>query len=151
GLLARREWPVREANESGVTCVSLSSAHWLSASHAVVLNLHENALRSMERSPVSLSDRQKIFQDTGLILGAVERQQLEFELVWLWQRLWQELRLNYSGTDFQGKVLTPSRMWMWAAFINEQFVKDPQAPAPTRWDEIQHLPLNNWIKQGFAN
>src|SRR5262249_7335782 len=68
-----------------------------------------------------------------------ERQQLEFELIWFWQRPWTELRLTFAAHDFQGQVLTPSRLWMWSAFVNGQFEKRPEAPMKTRWDEIQYL------------
>jgi RecB family exonuclease len=140
GLLARREETLSKGTEGGVWCVSLSSAHWLPVTHGLFLNLNEGALRSVERSPVSVSDAQMVLQDTGFALGSSERQQLEFELIWFWQRPWQQLRLTFSAHDFQGAVLTPSRLWMWSAFANDQFKKHPEAPRTTRWDEIQRGP-----------
>jgi RecB family exonuclease len=141
GLLARREETLEKGIEGGVWCLSLSSAHWLPVTHGVLLNLNEAALRSVERSPVSPSDAQMVLQDTGFALGSTERQQLEFELIWFLQRPWQELRLTFAAHDFQGAVLTPSRLWMWSAFTNGQFKKRAEAPLSTRWDERQRVPV----------
>jgi len=139
GLLARREETLERAAAGGVWCVSISSAHWMPATHGIILNMNEAALRSLERSPVSAGEAAKILQDTGFALGPVEHQQLEFELLWFWQRPWRELRLTFAGHDFQGQVLTPSRLWMWSALANGQFKKDPEAPKATRWDELQRV------------
>jgi ATP-dependent helicase/nuclease subunit B len=141
GLLARREITLAPADDEGVWCVSLSSADWLDVSHAVFLNLSEGALRSLETSPVSASEAQKIFTDTGFALGSSDRQELEFELLWFLNRQWSELQLDFSGTDFQGAVQTPSRMWMWAGLTNDKMKRDPQMPKITRWDEIQAQPF----------
>ncbi len=146
GLLARREVTLRPADESGVWCVSLSSAHWLPLTHAVFMNLNEGSLRSVERSPVSPMDAQKILQDTGFALGPADNLQMEFELIWFLQKPWRDLRLTFASSDFQGNVLTPSRLWLWAGFLNGQFKKDPESPEPSRWDEIQHLPMAEWFK-----
>lgn len=149
GLLARREETLARAPEGGVWCVSLSSAHWLPVTHAIFLNLNESALRSVERSPVSPADAQMVLQDTGFALGSNERQQLEFELIWFLQRPWRELRLTFSAHDFQGAVLTPSRLWMWSAFANGKFKKQAEAPLVTRWDEIQRRPLSEDAPEGL--
>ncbi|MGE3683832.1 MAG: PD-(D/E)XK nuclease family protein [Bdellovibrionales bacterium] len=136
GLLARRELPLKE-DPSGIWCVSLSSADWLPASHGVLLNLAEGALRHMETSPVSASEGQKIFDDTGFAIGTADRQELEFEALWLFQQSWEQLRVTFAGTDFTGRVLTPSRLWMWAGFVNGQLKHQAEGPGSTRWDEIQ--------------
>jgi RecB family exonuclease len=141
GLLARREMTVQPANEQGVWCISLSSANWLDVSHCVTMNMSEGALRRVETSQVGASEAQKIFVDTGFALGDPDRQELEFELLWLLRRPWRELHLTFAGTDFAGNVLTPSRLWMWAGFVNDKWKKDPQIPLVTRWDEIQRQPL----------
>lgn len=137
GLLARRECTLQSADESGVWCVSLTSADWLPVERAIFLNLNEGALRSIENSPVSSAEGQRIFTDTGYALGTTDRQELEFEFLWFLKKNWQELRLCFSATDFQGKVLTPSKLWMWAGFISEQLKHHPEAPRLTRWDELQ--------------
>lgn len=137
GLLARREIHVKPADESGIWCVSLSSADWLPVSHGVFLNLSEGALRSLENSPVSAGEAQKIFTDTGYAVGTNDRQENEFELLWFLKREWDELRLCFAGTDFEGRVLTPSKLWMWAAFTNDDLKHQPEVPQSTRWDEIQ--------------
>lgn len=149
GLLARREVTLKPADESGIWCVSLSSAHWLPLTHAVFLNLNEASLRSVERSPVSPIDASKILHDTGFALGPSDNQQMEFELIWFLQKPWQKLRLSFASSDFQGNVLTPSRLWLWAGFLNGQFKKDPESPEISRWDEIQHLPMPEWF--GFRS
>lgn len=146
GLLARREVTLKPANENGIWCVSLSSAHWLPLSHAVFMNLHEGAMRSVERSPVSPLDAIRIFQDTGFALGSTDNQQMEFELIWFMQRDWRELRLTFAASDFQGGVLTPSRLWLWTAILNGQFTKEAAVPRPTRWDEIQRLKVDSWLE-----
>ncbi len=146
GLLARREVSLKAANEKGVWCISLSSAHWLPLTHAVFMNLNEGSMRNVERSPVSPLDAGRILQDTGFALGSNDNQQMEFELIWFLQREWSELRLTFAASDFQGGVLTPSRLWLWAAILNDQFKKEPEAPRSTRWDEIQHLRLKNWME-----
>lgn len=145
GLLARREVALKPANENGVWCVSLSSAHWLPLSHGILMNLNESAMRSVERSPVSPLDAIRIFQDTGFALGSSDNQQMEFELIWFLQREWRALRLTFAASDFQGGVLTPSRLWLWSAIINGQFKKTPEAPRATRWDEVQRLQLDSWL------
>lgn len=142
GLLARREVLLKPADEGGLWCVSLNSADWLPVTHGVFLNLSEGALRSLENSPVSPSESQKIFTDCGYALGTNDHQENEFELLWFLKREWQELRLCFAATDFTGKVLTPSKLWMWAAFTNEQLKTEAEAPRLTRWDEIQRLPLD---------
>ncbi len=139
GLVARREIVLQPAALSGVSCVSLTSADWLPVTHGIFLNLCEDALRRLEHSPVSVGEAQKIFTDTGYAIGTSDRQELEFELLWFLNRPWQNLHLCYSATDFQGGVLTPSRLWMWAAFANNQLRRDSQIPRSTRWDEIQSL------------
>jgi len=144
GLLARREITLQPAQEQGIWCVSLSSADWLEIQHAVFLNLSEGALRDQITSPVSASEVQKIFTDTGFALGSTDRQELEFELLWFLTRQWTELQLNFSASDFQGSVQTPSRMWLWASLMNERLRKDPQMPGTTRWDEVQNQPLDAW-------
>lgn len=146
GLLARREVNLKPADETGIWCVSLSSAHWLPLKHAIFMNLNESSLRSVERSPVSPADAQRILSDTGFGLGPSDNQQMEFELIWFWQRPWTELRLTFASSDFQGNVLTPSRLWLWAGFLNDQFKKEPEAPGATRWDEIQRLAQTEWFR-----
>lgn len=141
GVLARRELNLRPANENGIWCVSLSSADWLPVTHGIFLNLSEGALRSLENSPVSAGEAQKIFTDTGYAVGTNDHQENEFELLWFLRRQWTELRLCFAGTDFEGRVLTPSKLWMWAAFTNEQLKHQPEAPAVTRWDELQRQDL----------
>ncbi len=42
-----------------------------------------------------------------------------------------------SATDFQGSVLTPSKLWLWASFNSGQLKKEAEAPRTTRWDELQ--------------
>lgn len=146
GLLARRELKIQEGAVDGVACVSLASTGWQPATHAVFLNLSEGALRAVENSPVSAREVQKILQDTGYSLGATDRQELEFEFLWFLQRDWKELCLNFSVADFSGQVLTPSRFWVWAGFINGELKHKPDAPLATRWDEIQHLDWTEWSK-----
>jgi ATP-dependent helicase/nuclease subunit B len=141
GLLARRELNLRPADESGIWCVSLSSADWLPVTHGVFLNLSEGALRRLENSPVSAGEAQKIFTDTGYAVGTADHQENEFELLWFLKREWRELHLGFAGTDFEGRVLTPSKLWMWAAFTNNQLKHQPEAPHATRWDELQRQPL----------
>ena len=109
--------------------------------HGIFLNLAEGALRSFENMPVSAGEGQKIFTDTGWAVGTNDRQEHEFELLWFLNREWSELRLTFAASDFEGRVLTPSRLWMWAAFNNDQLRDEAQAPRPTRWDQIQHGPL----------
>ncbi|NJL25495.1 MAG: hypothetical protein HC902_10195 [Calothrix sp. SM1_5_4] len=142
GLVARRELTLRAPDETGVWCVSLSSADWLPATHAIFVNLCESALRSVENSPVSSSEGQKIFADTGYAVGTTDRQEHEFEFLWFLNREWTELRLNFAATDFQGRVLTPSRLWMWAGFTSGQLKLRPESPRFTRWDEIQKQPVD---------
>jgi RecB family exonuclease len=141
GLLARREIALRPADERGIWCVSLSSANWLDCTHGVILNVSEGALRQVETSQVTASEARQIFTDTGFALGSPDRQELEFEFLWLLQRDWRELFLSFAGTDFGGNVMTASRLWMWSGFINDQFKKDAQAPGLTRWDELQRQTL----------
>lgn len=142
GLLARREMNLSAAEENGIWCVSLSSTDWLDLSHGVFLNLCEGSLRRIENSQVGVGEAQKIFTDTGFALGATDRQELEFEFLWFLSRTWSEVQLNFAGTDFQGGVLTPSRLWMWVGFANEKLKKDPESPRTTRWDEIQRQPVD---------
>lgn len=141
GILARREIQLEGGNNGGIWCVSLSSADWLPVTHAIFLNLNEGALRSQEPSPISAGEAQKIFTDTGYAVGTNDRQELEFEFLWFLQKKWSALRLCFSATDFQGTVLTPSKLWMWAGFVSGQLKKEAEAPRRTRWDEIQALPL----------
>lgn len=142
GILARREVVLEPGDESGIWCVSLSSADWLPATHALFLNLNESALRSLEQSPVGAGEAQRIFADTGYAVGTNDRQEREFEFLWFLRRPWKDLRLCFSGTDFQGRVLTPSRLWMWAGFLSGQLKDKPEAPLTTRWDELQRLPVS---------
>lgn len=139
GITARREVSLAPADENGIWCVSLSSADWLPVTHGIFLNLNEGSLRSLMPSPVSASEAQKIFADTGYAVGAVDRQEHEFEFLWFLQKDWQRLRLGFSGTDFQGGVLTPSRLWIWAGILAGQFRREAEAPARTRWDELQRV------------
>ena len=141
GIAARREVTLRAADEKGVTCVSLTSADWLPSTHGIFLNLCEESLRRLENSPVSPSQAQKIFADTGFAVGSADRQELEFELLWFLNRKWTNLHLCFAGTNFQGNVLTPSRLWMWAAFANDQLRREPQSPLSCRWDHIQSAGL----------
>lgn len=142
GILARRELNLRPADEGGIWCVSLSSADWLPATHGVFLNLCEGALRSLEDSPVGDGEARQVLADTGYAVGTCDHQENEFALLWFLNRDWTDLRLCFAGTDFAGKVLTPSKLWMWAAFSNEKLKHQAEAPLPTRWDEIQRLPLS---------
>lgn len=146
GIAARRELSLRPSHESGIWCVSISSADWLPATHGILLNISEMALRSFEISPVSASEAQKVFTDTGYAVSSSDHQEREFELLWFLNREWSELRLCFSQTDFGGRVLTPSKMWMWAAFTNESLKREAETPQTTRWDEIQRQPLANLAK-----
>ncbi len=141
GIFARREINLEPANENGIWCISLTSADWLPVTHAVFMNLNEGALRSFMNSPVSAGEAQKIFTDTGFAVGTTDRQELEFEFLWFLQKRWTSLRLCFSTTDFQGAVLTPSKLWMWSGFVSGQLKKDPEAPRLTRWDEMQIKPV----------
>lgn len=143
GLLSRREVTLSGADALGIWCVSLSSADWLDVTHGIFLNLSEGALRRLESSPVSATDVQKIFTDTGYAVGTTDHQEHEFELLWFLNRNWIELRLCFAGTDFEGRVLTPSKLWMWAAFTNEKLKHHAEAPLKTRFDEIQAEPLHS--------
>jgi RecB family exonuclease len=146
GILARRETTLLAGDETGIWCVALSSSDWIPATHGVFLNLSEGALRQLDTSPVSAGEAQKIFADTGYAVGTNDHQELEFELLWFLNREWSELRLSFAGTDFAGRVLTPSKLWMWAAFSNDKLLEKPVAPMATRWDEIQRLPLAELAK-----
>ncbi len=142
GLFARRELSLIGADAGGVWCVSLSSADWLDISHAVFLNLSEGGLRRIEPSPVSASEAQKIFTDTGYALGMTDLMEREFEFLWFLKREWLALKLNFAATDFSGEVQTPSRFWMWAGFANDCLKTRAELPGHTRWHEIQKLPLS---------
>lgn len=151
GVLARREIGLQPADETGIWCVSLSSADWLPATHGIFLNLNEGSLRSVENSPVSHTEGQRIFTDTGFAVGTTDRQELEFELLWFLQKKWEALRLCFSATDFQGAVLTPSRLWMWAGFVSDQLKLEPESPRVTLWDELQLKPLEELCaRRGFT-
>lgn len=147
GLLARRECTLRPADDKGIWCVSLSSAEWLPVTHGIFLNLNEGALRTVDHSPVSDSEGQRVFTDTGFAVGTNDRQELEFEFLWFLKKQWQELRLCFSATDFQGSVLTPSRLWMWAGFVSKQLKREAEAPLNTRWDEVQALGVEKFGEQ----
>lgn len=150
GILARREVTISEGDEAGIWCVSLSSADWLPATHALFLNLNEGALRSLEPSPVSSVEGQRIFADTGYAIGTNDRQESEFEFLWFLKRPWKDLRLCFSETDFQGRVLTPSRLWMWSGFLSGQLKEKSEVPKSTRWDELQRLPVEELaLARGF--
>jgi len=137
GLLARRESKLSDGDPKGVSCLSLSSSEGVSATHGVVLNMSESALHNRDVSPVTGRESQRVLQDTGFAVGTTDRQEMEFELLWLLQRPWQSLRLTFSTTDFQGQVLTPSRFWMWAGFTSGKLKLEGESPRATRWDEIQ--------------
>jgi ATP-dependent helicase/nuclease subunit B len=137
GLLARREVTLESAATQGLACVSLSSTDWIQATHAVVLNLAEESLRSVDVSPMSASDAQQILSDTGFAVGGTDHQEQEFEFLWLLYRPWQQLHLTFAASDFQGKVLTPSKFWLWLSLANGELKRMPQAPQSTRWDQIQ--------------
>ncbi len=146
GILARREVTLERTDEKGIWCVSLTSSDWLPVTHAIFLNLNEGALRQVVNSPVSSGEAQKIFTDTGFAVGTTDRQEMEFEFLWFLQKKWTALRLYFSSTDFQGSVLTPSKLWLWSAFNSDQLKKEAQAPRSTRWDELQAKPVAELIE-----
>ncbi len=151
GLLARRETNLRAADDNGIWCLSLNSAEWLPVTHGIFLNLNEGALRKVDHSPVSDSEGQRVFNDTGFAVGTNDRQELEFEFLWFLKKPWRELRLCFSATDFQGSVLTPSRLWMWAGFVGGQLKKAAESPLRTRWDELQAQSVEALsVERGFS-
>ncbi len=101
GILARREIALERPDENGVWVVSLTSSDWLPVTHAVFMNLNEGALRQVLTSPVSSSEAQKIFTDTGYAVGTTDRQELEFEFLWFLKKEWTSLRLCFRPQIFR--------------------------------------------------
>ncbi|MGE4130869.1 MAG: PD-(D/E)XK nuclease family protein [Bdellovibrionales bacterium] len=146
GLAARREVNVESGDESGIWCVSLTSSHRLPATHLIMLNQNEEAMRRLDFTPVPAGDRLKLRQDTGFALGGYDQSPIEFETLSWWQAEWEELHCTFAATDMTGRVLTPSRLWMWASSLVDQIPKEPRVPSATRWDEIQKQPLSTWAR-----
>ncbi len=137
-LEARREVEIQPPQAGGIQCVSLRSAEWLQVSHIWLMGMMEESVRDSEGQGVPLGDILSLSANFGLSLAHPDQAQLEFEARSLLDRGWQELCLSAAETDFMGKVMAPSLLWLRGRALNEgASVTHRDTPSSTRWEERQ--------------
>lgn len=141
GVISRREQSLVTDQSEGIHCMSLTSTNWLRATHVVLVNLVDSALRYQIRSPMSESEASRLSHDLGYPMGPTDRQEVEFELLWFLHRPWKAIVASVANASFSGGSLSPSRWWLWYAIESGFDREHVSQPGSTRWDELQSADL----------
>lgn len=146
-LCSRIEVKVAESHANGLLLLNLMSGEWIDSTHLWVMGLSDEKMRKTESAGILLSDVLSLERDLGVHLVYPDRIQAEFEVEWMLDRPWVQVFLSTSIANFLGDVQTPALMWLKRVVEAGQDWEHCVSPAPTRWDQIQELPLESLVHQ----
>lgn len=135
--LSKSESLIEEPHPEGVQLLSLSSAEWCEASHAIFLGMNEVELSSPSQLMLSKFECEKIKQDLGFELDIMNESIQELYLGWIAKKDFAKKVFLTSGVTFSGEDISPSKYWLKSAFNqNPQKVKEISSPSTIRFDEL---------------
>lgn len=133
-LAAKTEVTTIPGDPIGVQCLGLGAMDGAEVSHAVVMGLHDGALRTNSNTAIQSSDIRSIERATGWALDGEDRRRAEFEARWILGQSRAETILTFADTDALGTVQTPSWTWLAGAWSSSGEVPEQGVPAMTRLD-----------------
>lgn len=133
-LAAKTEVTTIPGDPIGVQCLGLGAMDGAEVTHAVVMGLHDGALRSNSSTAIQSADIRSIERATGWALDGEDRRRAEFEARWILGQSRTETILTFADTDALGTVQTPSWTWLAGAWSSSGEVPEQGVPAMTRLD-----------------
>lgn len=135
-LAAKTEVTTVPGDSIGVQCIGLGALDGADVTHAVVIGLHDGALRTTSATAIQSSDIRSIERATGWALDGEDRRRTEFEARWILEQPRQQTILTFADTDALGTVQTPSWTWLSGAWSATGQIPEQNVPALTRMDHL---------------
>lgn len=111
-LLAQKEILLKPADERGVQVCNASSSQAYSCEHIFLLGLTDEQLKENKKTLITADDSWLLLKDYDLEIVASEETQSEFEMAWVIERRESHLTLLAPHSDFEGKLLTLSSLFL---------------------------------------
>lgn len=111
-LLAQKEILIKSADEGGVQVCNASSSQAYSCEHTFLLGLTDEQLKENKKTLITADDSWLLLKDYDLEIAASEETQSEFEMAWMIERRESHLTLLAPHSDFEGKLLTLSSLFL---------------------------------------
>ena len=142
--LTQEELHIPSTKDQGVELMSINAITSLRAKKVFIIGLsHENCCTS-SNTFFSEQEGNQILQDLGFHCPTTDPNQKEYEVVHFLNSFKGSVFLSYSETNFEGKILTPSRIWLMKN--TEKNATPFEKPAHTQWTDLQKKPLTEIMK-----
>lgn len=135
--LSKSETNITEAALHGVKFLSLSSAEWCEAEHAIFLGNTDSELSVLSNLSISRFECDLLNQDLGFTLDVPQHSIQELYLGWVSQKDFSNMHFYTSGTTFSGDEVSPSKYWLRSVYsLKPEMVKRIESPQKIRFDEV---------------
>jgi ATP-dependent helicase/nuclease subunit B len=111
-LISQKEITLQSASEKGIQICNLSSAQAYTCKYLFVLGLTDEQLKDGRRTLITADDSWLLLKDYDIEIQATEESQAEFELSWLIEKAESNLYLFAPESNFDGKILTKSSIFL---------------------------------------
>lgn len=142
-IVSKDEVSILDSQPKGIYCLNIRESEWLGLEARFFIGLSSEALRNQEKTGLIFSDIQVIGADLGYFLSWPDQAQVEFQTLWTLMQPVPYTHISFSASDFSGKVLAPSLIWLMTAYKNNRDVEELSLPVLSRWDEIQRADLHS--------
>lgn len=140
-ILSAKEFTLQKGKSHGVLVTKLMSAGSDQIKYRIFLGLSEEAFKGKNKTLISGEDLFQLGSSTGFFLDNPEQSDLEFELLMLADAQSHTDIYSFGGSDFLGKLLSPSKFWMRKSGEHSEEI---HLPLETRWDQLQHSDGKSW-------
>ena len=144
--LIQEEFHIPSRQNQGVELLSVNAITSLRAKQAFFIGLDHLSCRQAPHAFLSEQEGRQILQDLGFHCLTLDPSQREYEIVHFLNAFDGPLTLSYSETSFDGKSLTPSRIWLLEHSKTNFQVKD-NPPARTAWSVLQQQPIKDILNK----
>ncbi len=143
--IIQEEFHIPNTQSQGVELLSVNAITSLRAKQVFIMGLDHNSCHYSSHTFLSEQESKKILQDLGFHCLTLDPNQREYEIVHFLNSFNGSVTLSYSETSFDGKNLTPSRIWLLENTETNSQTKVSK-PAQTMWTAFQQKSLKEITK-----
>ena len=145
--LSQEEFHIPSTHNQGLELMSINAITSLRAKQVFIIGLSHDACCTSPNTFFSEREGKQILQDLGFHCLTADSYQKEYEVVHFLNSFKGSVFLSYSETNFDGKSLSPSRIWLIKNTENNPPI-NLDKPIRTTWNTLQKKPLEK-IMQNF--
>lgn len=133
---------------SQINIENIDSLNWSSFQKVIVLGMDQASFQRRSREPLGLKELEDLQNSLGITLGALTQPNLEALLTLRLNEGFDDIVFSFSESDFDGTVLTPSLLWLFAEGLSSQVESHILSPS-TVIDRLLSSPESSGIEKAL--